>query len=48
MEAMWSYRDRLESNRTPRLRANEMDDKVTVGIMKKVLNLGMLWEKTNK
>jgi hypothetical protein len=33
MEEMWSDRDRLESNRTPKLRADETGDKTTVGVM---------------
>jgi hypothetical protein len=35
MEEMRSDRDRLESNRTPRIRADEMGDKVTEGVMER-------------
>jgi hypothetical protein len=33
MEEMWSHRDRLESDRTPRLRADETGDKTTIGVI---------------
>jgi hypothetical protein len=35
MEEMGSDRDRLDSNRTPRFRADEMGDKVTEGVMER-------------
>jgi hypothetical protein len=35
MEEMWSDRDRLESNRTPRFRADETGDKVTEGVIER-------------
>jgi hypothetical protein len=45
------YRDRFESNTTPRFRADETGDMVTVGAMERelrVLNFGKLFGKTYK
>jgi hypothetical protein len=52
MEEMRSDRDRLESNRTPRFRADETGDMTTVGVIereeRRVLNFGKLFGKTYK
>jgi hypothetical protein len=42
MEEMRSDRDRLESNRTPRFRADETGDKVTEGVIERELLLLLL------